>query len=218
MQTLIQGNPDCGDLMIDLGPGEKVIAESGAMSRMSDGLEMKSRLMGGFFRALIRKLFGGQSFFVTHYTAPNGGHVAFSPNQPGTILQRDLLETSLFLTAGSFLACGPDVEVRPRWGGFKALFSGEGAFFLECSGRGPLFFSSYGAVIEKEIEGTFTVDTGHVVGWEPTLDYSIGGMGGIKSTLFSGEGLVLKFKGTGKIYLQTRYLSGLAGWLSPFCR
>lgn len=218
MQALIQGNPDSGDLTVALDPDETIIAESGAMSRMSSNLEMKSRLMGGFFRSLIRKMFGGQSFFVTHYTAPDGGHVAFSPTFPGTILQENLNQNSLYLTAGSFLACGTDVDIRPRFGGLKALFSGEGAFFLECSGNGPLFFSAYGSVIEKQIEGTFTVDTGHLVAWEPTLDYSIGGMGSIKSTFFSGEGLVLKFQGTGKIYLQTRYLSGIAGWLSPFCR
>ena len=75
----------------------------------------------------------------------------------------------------------------------------------------------FGAVVEREIQGEFTVDTGHVVAWEPTLDYTIGGMGGLKQTLFSGEGLVMQFSGHGRIWLQTRHLKALAGWLTPYC-
>ena len=109
------------------------------------------------------------------------------------------------------------MRIRPRFGGFKALFSSEGVVLLEVSGSGDLFYSAFGAVIEREIDGEFTVDTGHVVAWEPTLDYTIGGMGGLKQTLFSGEGLVMRFAGHGRIWLQTRHLPSLAGWLAPYC-
>ena len=84
------------------------------------------------------------------------------------------------------------------------------------SGTGELFFNSFGSIVEKEIDGSFVVDTSHVVAWEPGLSYSIRGMGGIKSTLLSGEGLVMEFSGSGKLYLQTRTLPGLASWLTPF--
>ena len=70
----------------------------------------------------------------------------------------------------------------------------------------------------EKIDGEITVDTGHVVGWDPSLEFTVTGMGGLKQTLFSGEGLVLKFRGSGKIYLQTRTLSETASWLSPFCK
>ena len=96
------------------------------------------------------------------------------------------------------------------------MFSGEGLFFIECSGRGELFFNSYGAIIEREVDGALLVDTGHVVAWEPGLRYSIRGVGGLKSTLLSGEGLVMNFSGSGKVYLQTRTMGGLASWLTPF--
>ena len=115
------------------------------------------------------------------------------------------------------MACTPGVQLSMIFGGLKAFFSGEGAFFIECSGTGDLFFNAYGAIVEKEINGSFTVDTSHVVAFEPTLDYTIGGMGSWKSTLLSGEGLVLKFSGSGKIWLQTRTLGGIAGWLTPLC-
>ena len=109
------------------------------------------------------------------------------------------------------MACSPGVQLRTRFGGFRYLFSGKGGFFLEVSGTGDLFYNSYGAVVEKTLDGTLTVDTGHVVAWDPSLEYTVGGMGGIKQTLFSGEGLVMKFSGRGKLQLQTRTLSDSAG-------
>jgi uncharacterized protein (TIGR00266 family) len=216
MQHQIHGNPEYGHLTVLLEPGDTFIAEAGAMSWMHDGVQMKSRLMGGFLKAMVRKLVGGESLFVAEYQHPTGGAVSFSPSTPGSLVHRRLNNNTLILTAGSFLACTPGVELKAKFGGLKALFSGEGAFYLECSGNGDLFFNSFGAIVEKDINGSYIVDTGHVVAWEPTLNYSLQGMGSLKSTLLSGEGLVMKFTGTGKIYLQTRTLGGLAGWLSPF--
>ncbi len=186
------------------------------MAWMSDGVRMKARLLGGFLRAFARKLVGGESLFVGEYSHPTGGEVAFSPAIPGSIGHRALTGDSLILTGGAFMACTSGVELRTRFGGFRAMFSGEGLFLIECSGRGDLFFNSYGALIEKEVEDGFTVDTGHVVAWEPTVDYSIRGMGGLKSTLLSGEGLAMRFSGRGKLYLQTRTLDSVANWLIPF--
>lgn len=187
------------------------------MAWMSDRTEMQSRMMGGFLKSIIRKFAGGESAFLVQYSHPTGGSVTFSPAAPGAVLHRQLNGDSLILTKGSFLGCSPGISLDVKFGGIKSLFSGEGAFQVVCSGTGDLFFNAYGAVVEKEINGSFTVDTSHVVAWEPTLNYTVGGMGGWKSTLLSGEGLVLNFTGSGKIFLQTRTLGGLAGWLSPYC-
>ena len=217
MEHNIEGNPAYGQLTVELGPGEAFIAEGGSMAWMSDGMQVKARLMGGFLKALVRKLFGGESLFVGEYSHERGGgSVTFSPARPGTVLQRTLSGDSFILTAGSFMACTPGVELKTRFGGLKGLFSGEGAFFIECSGTGELFFNSFGAILEKEVEGSLVVDTGHMVAWEPSLSYSIKGMGNLKSTLLSGEGLVMSFTGRGKAYLQTRTMGGVSGWLAPF--
>ncbi len=218
MKFDISGNPDYGDLTVVLEPGNSIWAESGAMSRMSSDLEMKTRMVGGLLQSVVRKLVGGESLFVAEYTASNLGFVAVSPSSPGCVLHRELKGDSLILTAGSFLACTPGLELRPRFGGMRAFFSGEGAFFVEVAGTGDLFYNAYGGVVEKEVDGELTVDTGHVVAWDPSLEYTIGGMGGVKQTMFSGEGLVMRFKGRGKLVLQTRHLSTLAGWLTPYCR
>ncbi len=216
MEYQIEGNPDYGQLTVGLGPYERFIAEGGSMAWMSDGMEVKARLIGGLLKAVVRKMVAGESLFVGEYRHPTGGSATFSPSRPGTVLQRTLNGASLMLTAGSFMASTPDVKLSTRFGGLRGMFSGEGAFFIECSGNGELFFNSFGAIIEKEVEGSLIVDTGNVVAWEPTLSYSIKGVGGLKSTVLSGEGLVMNFTGSGKIYLQTRTMDGLSGWLTPF--
>jgi uncharacterized protein (TIGR00266 family) len=216
MEFDLHGNPDYGQVSLRLGPGERLVTESGVMSRMSVGLELKSRLLGGILPALGRKLFGGESLFIGEYGGARGGELTLSPSLPGTLLHRRLDGEVFHITAGSFVACSSEVQLKTKFGGLRAFFSGEGAFFLEISGRGDLFYNAYGAVHEKEVDGSFVVDTGHLVAWEPSLSYQIGGMGGLKQTLFSGEGLIMRFSGHGKLWVQTRHLPSTAGWLSPF--
>ena len=215
MQHTIDGLPDYGELTVELGSDEVLLVEKGSMSRMSGHLTVRNRIIGGAVRGMFRKMFGGESFFVGEYRHPEGGTVSVAPAAPGAVLHRRLDDETLLLTAGSFLACTPGIKLRTRFGGFKAFFSREGAFVLECSGAGDLFYNAYGGVVEKQVTDEFVVDNGHVVAWEPTLDYSIGRMGGLKSTLFSGEGLIMRFNGHGKLYLQTRTLPTLAEWLTP---
>ncbi len=216
MEFELPGNPDYGQLVARLEPGERILSESGAMSRMAPSFDLRTRLMGGILRALARKVLGGESFFLAEYESPSGGEIAFSPALPGSVVHRPLDGQRLLVTAGSFLACSSEVDIRTRFGGLRSFFSGEGVFLLEVGGRGDLFFNTYGAMVEEDVEDELVVDTGHVVAWEPTLEYTIGGMGGLKQTLFSGEGLVMRFRGRGKLWLQTRTLGQTAGWLVPY--
>ena len=190
MRFEIEGNPDYGEVIVELGPGEELLAEPGAMSRMSSNMEAQSKRLGSFFGALIRKMFGGESFFVGRFTHPDGGSVTIAPRLPGTVTHRQMNGDSVFLTAGAFLACTPGLTVKAKFGGLRALFSGEGAFLIEVSGTGELFYNAYGGVVEQTVAGKFTVDTGHLVAFEPSLQYTIGGMGNLKSTFLSGEGLL----------------------------
>tara|TARA_B100000886_G_scaffold210445_1_gene145641 strand:- start:150 stop:806 length:657 start_codon:yes stop_codon:yes gene_type:complete len=215
MKFDIKGNPSYGEVDVDLGPGEVILLEPGAMSRMSSNMSSSFQRQGGLLSAIFRKMFGGESFFLGKYEHPEGGSLTFAPSIPGTIEHFNFSNNRLNIMAGSFLACTPGINVKAKFGGFKALFSGEGAFLLEVSGNGDLFFNSFGGIIEKDINGEFIVDTGHVVAFEPTLNYKISGMGNWKSTMLSGEGLVMTFNGTGKIYLQTRTVDSIASWLTP---
>ena len=143
MKFDIGGNPDYGDLTVVLQPGESIWAESGAMSRMSSHLSMKSHIIGGTMQGLFRKVLGGQSLFVGEYTASQMGFIALSPAFPGSILHRQIDAESLWLTAGSFLACSPGMHIRPKFAGMKAIFSGEGIVLLQVSGAGDLFFGAF---------------------------------------------------------------------------
>lgn len=218
MKHDIQGNPDYGDLRLELEPGEVAIVEGGSMSRMSHLLEMRTTLMGGLLGAIARKLLSGQSLLLGRYKGPSGGWLNVSPRLPGCVLHRSLSGSSLRLTAGSFLACSEGIRLKTRFAGFRAIFSGDGAFVLDAEGTGDLFYSAYGAVQEEVVDGSLIVDTGHVVAWERSLDFRIRGMGGLKQTLFSGEGLVMEFHGRGSVWVQTRTAPATAGWLTGFLR
>lgn len=189
----IDGNPDYGHLTVSLNLGEKFIADRGALAWMSQGMDIKARLLGGKVSAFIRKLVGGESLFVGEFSHYTGGQATFWPSVPGEISHRKMSGDSFILTGGSFMDCTPGINLKTRFGGLKAMLSGERSFFIECSGEGDLFFNPFGALIEKDINGSFTVDTGHMVAWEPSLTYSIRGLGGLKSTLLSGEGVAMRF-------------------------
>jgi uncharacterized protein (TIGR00266 family) len=220
MDHQIIGNPDRGSVSFTLAAGDSVIVEAGSMSFMTAGLTVAPRLVGGLLPAIQRKILGGESLFLSEYSAQTGGAVAIAPAFPGTILCKELQGDgdALLLAAGSFLASGPGVTLSTEYGGGRSWFSGTGPFILRATGSGPVFFNTYGAVVEREVTGALTVDTGHLVAWEPTLAYRIRGMGSLKKTLFSGEGLVMAFSGSGRIFLQTRQMGGFVRWLSPFCR
>lgn len=220
MDHHIVGNPDRGNVSFTLAAGERVLVEAGSMSFMTAGMKVTPRLVGGMVSAVGRKLLGGESLFLAEYSTDTAGALAIAPAFPGTVLCRELVGGSdaLLLAAGSFLACGPEVRLTTEYGGGRSWFSGTGPFILRATGSGPVFFNAYGAVLAREVRGSLTVDTGHLVAWEPSLAYRIRGMGSLKKTLFSGEGLVMAFTGTGTIHLQTRHMGGFVRWLAPFCR
>ena len=119
--------------------------------------------------------------------------------------------------SGSFLAATPEVELDTKWGGGRTFFSREGLFLLRCTGRGTVWVSAYGAIhpIDLKIDQRYTVDTGHMVAFDESVRYDVGKVGSWKSTLLSGEGLVVKLTGPGRFYMQTRSPDSFVEWLAP---
>ena len=218
MQSEIRGNPDYGEVAISLEPGDVVRAVSGAMNWMRGGLSLRGRLMGGVVRSFARKAFGGSSLFITEYTCERSAAVALAPTYPGAVTSVRLSGESIFLSPGSFLAATEGIDLRTKFYGMRGLFSGSGPFLIRASGTGEVWFGAFGGLVERTIDGPFVVDTGHVCAFEPSLDYRIRGAGGVKQTLFSGEGLLLEFSGRGRVHLQTRNASALAQWTIPYLR
>jgi uncharacterized protein (TIGR00266 family) len=121
----------------------------------------------------------------------------------------------MIFSAGAYLASAGDIDLKMRFGGLRALLAKEGAFFIEASGTGDLWVTSYGAVDEVHCNGSYIVDNGHIVGFDSSLDFKIKSPGGGAMGFFaSGEGLVCEFTGQGRILIQSRNLGALVEWLS----
>jgi uncharacterized protein (TIGR00266 family) len=227
MQCHIEHGPAFAWLRVGLGPGERIVAEAGAMVRQSTELEMETRLNAsrkrGFLGliaavvvALLRRFLGGETLFVNEFWGPSGGEVVLAPKLSGHIIQKTLDGTrTLFVQTGGYLASTVDVDTRLRFGGLRTLFGGEGLVLLQCSGTGDVFVNSYGGITEVPVDGKLIVDTGHIVAFDGALDFRVRSIGGAKSFFFSGEGLVCEFQGRGSVFIQSRNLAALTSWLSP---
>jgi uncharacterized protein (TIGR00266 family) len=213
----IDYRPSFALLTVHLDQGEQLIAEAGAMVSKSGGIEIETAASGGILGSLKRNVLGGESFFQNTFSATEAGEVTLAPPLSGDVIRHDLTEETLYVQSGSFLACEPDVDLDTKFGGGRTFFGGEGLFLLSLSGSGPTFLSSYGAIHERQLdEGeTYTVDTGHIVAFEETMNFSVERVGGLKSTLFSGEGLVCTFTGPGTVWLQTRSFDHFLSFLIP---
>lgn len=217
MDNKIHFAPSYAMAEVTLAQGETLTVESGSMVAMTAGMTIATKIAGSFFGALLRKLLGGESLFVNHYSGP--GKVYVAPPLSGDIILRKLTPGQpLLIQADSYLAHIGDVKLRLRWGGFRTLFGGEGAFLLEASGDGQVWLNCYGALREMDVrEGGLIVDTGHVVAFESSLTYKLTTAGGgLFAAWKSGEGLVFKFAGKGKLWIQSRTEGGLVGWVSRF--
>jgi uncharacterized protein (TIGR00266 family) len=218
MDVEIRYSPSFALGVITLPPGQEVKAEAGAMTSMSGGVEIETKAQGGMLAGLKRSVLGGESFFINTFRAPSGGELTVSPTLPGDIVHMPLTGSgALMVQSGSWLASDAGVQVDTKWGGGRTFFSGEGLFLLRCTGAGDMIVSSFGAIEHRDLAPgeVLKVDTGHIVAFEEGLGYQVNKVGGWKSTLLSGEGLVATFTGPGSLWMQTRSPSDFVGWLIP---
>ena len=188
------------------------------MVGMSPTIKMETGATGGLFKSLTRKMFGGESFFLNTYTGvKQGDSVALAPPLPGDVAVIDMHGETLMVQSGSYLASSEGISVDTKWGGAKTFFGSEGLIMLKVSGTGTLIVSSYGAIhaIELAKGQSYVVDTGHLVTFDDHLKFEVRKVAGWKSTLFSGEGLVVQLTGPGNLTLQSRSQDSFLSWLIP---
>lgn len=218
MQVNVRHQPAFAVARLVLAPGEPAQVQSGAMSATSYGMGVQAQAQGGIMKSLGRAALGGESFFVTTYTAPqNGGWVDVAPELPGDI---HVIEATgrhgWCVTRGSWLAGSHGLRTETKWGGFGNLFGGEGGFLTHVSGQGQLVVACYGAleVVALQPGELVTIDSGHVVAYADTVQMQTRKMAtGIMQTLKSGEGLVFDFCGPGHVLTQTRNPTALSSWV-----
>ncbi len=200
-----------------LTPNERIRAEAGAMVSMSGDVQIETKAEGGILKSLGRAVLGGESFFQNFFVASAaGGEVTLAPELPGDIAVIEMSGSKLMIQAGSYMASESTVELTAKVS-VKAFMSAEGISMLEATGTGTLLVSSYGAIFEKTLGAgeKYIVDTSHLVAFDGTMAVQPKTVGGMKSTLFSGEGLVVELTGSGKIYIQTRSPQALINWIIP---
>ncbi len=217
---------------VALDPGETVIAEAGAMMYLEDGIDFDT-VMGdgsepdaglfGKLKSAGKRAITGESIFMTHFTNRGGGaqRVAFAAPYPGKIVPVDLGVTNgrLICQKDAFLCAAMGVKVgivfNKKIG--RGLFGGEGFILQDLQGDGLVFLHAGGTIIEKRLIGDrLRVDTGCLVAFEETIDYSIERAGKLKSQVFGGEGLFLAtLQGTGRVWLQSLPFSRLADRIAP---
>ena len=217
MKTEIKGSKAFSYIDVELEPGEKLTTESDAMSSMAADLDLTAQLNGGFIKGILRKFLGGETLFISQFANNTDGSRQLTIVQPtpGEIKSVQLSGEMLYLQPGAFLACTDGVKMGLNWAGFTSLIAREGLFRMVVSGEGTVWYGAYGALVEKEIDGEYIVDSSHLVAYEPSIKLKLQLAGGIFSSFFGGEGLVTRVEGKGKIVIQTRSISGLTSWLNP---
>lgn len=229
MKHQILYQPSYSLAVINLEKGEQIVAESGAMVSMSPTIKMEAKMSGGGVFGALKSAVGGESVFRTTFTAETGpGEVTFAPSAMGDICSVPMTGPKFFVQPGSYLAGDAGLTINVQ-GSLRGMLSGEGLFLLTVEGSGVLLLSSFGAIHTKDLGPgeEYIVDTGHIVAFDSSVSYGIekasgksegvgGFLKGMVQSAMSGEGFVCRYKGPGRIYMQTRQLAGFASDLIPF--
>ena len=219
---------------VELDPNETAVAEAGSFMMMDDGIQMQtifgdgSNQQGGLLGKLFsagKRLLVGESLFMTAYTNTSHGKkkVSFASPYPGKIIPLDLLslggkivcQKDAFLCAAKGVSIG--IEFQKKLG--TGLFGGEGFIMEKVEGDGLAFVHAGGHVLQRELlpGELLKVDTGCIVAFTQQVDYDIQFVGGIKNTLFGGEGVFFAtLRGPGTVWIQTLPISRLAGRILAF--
>ena len=211
MRIDIQTRGAFGSALVKLDASDSFVSESGAMFRASSNIDIdvttRPRGSTGGPLAGVKRLLGGENFFFSTYRSRDGmpGEVGLAPTLGGEVRVVELDGSKSWVCAGgSYMGSHPNVNLDIQFQGLRGLFSGESMFFMQASGSGPLLVNAYGEITEVEVDGELVVDTGHVVAFEETLSYSLTKTGGSWLTSFlSGEGVVFRFSGHGKLLVQS---------------
>ena len=220
---------------IELDPNETAVAEPGAFMMMDDGISMQTIFGDGSSQqnnSIMSKLFSagkrmlvGENLFMTAFTNTSSGkkHVSFAAPYTGKVVALDLLrlggkiiaQKDAFLCAAKGVSIG--IEFQRKLG--TGLFGGEGFIMEKIEGDGMAFLHAGGFVQEKELMPgeILKIDTGCIVGFTGSVDYDIQFIGGIKNSIFGGEGLFFAvLRGPGKVWIQSLPISRLASRILAF--
>ncbi len=201
-------------LRVELGQGERIECEAGAMSWMDEGIVMQTQ--GGGLGKMFGRAFTGEHMFLNEYVAERSGEIAFASKFPGSIRAVQISEgNGLIVQKGSYLATvgniSSEVFFQKKLG--KGLFGGEGFLMRRFTGSGIVFLEIDGSAHEYELAPgqKKIIDTGNLAAMSESCSLDIQTISGVKNILFGGEGLFnTVITGPGKIILQSMPISSTA--------
>lgn len=212
-------------LSCQLEKGDVLLAESNAMVAMDNNLKLRGKARGGLLSSISRKLLNDESFFQQSIEAEDGcGEVLLAPNIPGDIQVLEIGQKQYMLTDGAFLAATESVSLTSKYQGLgRSVLGNSGGFFIMgTEGQGQLAISGFGSMRELKVNPgqTIVVDNGHLVAWDTNLAYELsintsksGLLGKLVNSQTTGEGIVLKFKGEGSIFVCSRNRGSFLNWV-----
>lgn len=212
-------------LHASLRRGDTIYCESNAMVMMEDTLDLKGKLQGGLVQSFLRRFANDESLFQQEISAVRGdGDCLLSAALDGDMQIMDVGNRQYTLSDGAFVAATSGVQVTAKTQQIAGALLGQtgGFFVMQTQGQGQLVVSGAGTLFEIEVtpDKDVIIDNGHVVCWDSTLRYNIsastqgGGMvSNLVNSLTSGEGVVLRFSGSGKVVLSSRNHDNFLAWV-----
>jgi len=218
MKTEFTDRPSFTQLTVTLQAGEAIVAEPGAMVGHSPTVTVETTTSRDGLLSSAKSMLGGESLFANEFVAEGGaGTVTLAPNTPGDVLEHDLDDETLYTTDGAFLAAAPGVDIDSEFGGLTSVLGEASLTPLALTGTGTAFVTAYGGLERLDLDAgeSYVLDNRHLVAWDDTVDFETRSVGGLKSSLLGGEGLVFEFTGPGTAWYQTRDLDALVSAIEP---
>jgi conserved hypothetical protein TIGR00266 len=210
--------PSYTHLQLTLDRGETVVAEPGALVGHSTTISVETGTSRDGLLSSAKSMLGGESLFTNEFIAEDGpGTVTLAPPTPGDVMAQTLTDETLYSTDGAFVAATSGIDIDSEIGGIKSVLGEASLVPLALKGTGTAFIDAYGGLEKLELAAgeSYVLDNEHLIAWDDQIEYTTRRVGGLKSTLLSGEGVVFEFTGPGTAWYQTRDLDSLVEVLVP---
>jgi uncharacterized protein (TIGR00266 family) len=216
----VKYSPSYALLEVQLPENGRIIAEAGALTYMSSNIEVETRTRmkeTGIWGTIKVSLLGGETLFITEYSAKGGpGKAGFVSAPLGDITSLEVSPTKGYIIQSSaYIASTADVKLDTEWQGFTKGLFGQNLFMLKTMGEGDIFINTFGAIDKHELgaDESLIVDNYHLAALSDTCSYKVRMFGGLKSTILGGEGFVTEVTGPGEVYVQTKNVKEFVDWL-----
>lgn len=215
LQYQLSSSPDYTILKLQIPVGQTILADAGSMVAMDPHVELQTQFRGGMTRFLT-----GESLFLSRYTAVSRiGQIELAPPTFANIIHIPMSSQgpAVFIQSAAFLASTANVKVESKYQGImKSFFSGGNLFLGKVTGDGDLWLSVFGNLVSIDVQSDYVIDSDHVVAFEEGLDYEVKLVSSLKRSFFSGEGFVCRFRGQGRVWIQSRKVGAFVGWAEKY--